>query len=88
MSELGAGHVQKMPLEPGLEVGYAWLTQDKAERSDMSSLGVGHVWIRSLEPGLGRGARHIWPGGRTCLARVSRIRLGGVGYVWSDRSFW
>jgi hypothetical protein len=25
-----------MPLESGLEVGYVWLTQEKAERSDMS----------------------------------------------------
>jgi hypothetical protein len=31
-----AGHVQEMPLESGLEAGYAWLTQDKAERPDMS----------------------------------------------------
>jgi hypothetical protein len=39
MSELGARHVREMPLESGLDVGYAWLTQEKAERSDMSSLG-------------------------------------------------
>jgi hypothetical protein len=36
MSGLGAGHVQEMPLESGLEAEYAWLTQEKAERSDMS----------------------------------------------------
>jgi hypothetical protein len=28
-----------MPLESGLEVGYAWLTQEKAERPDMFGLG-------------------------------------------------
>jgi hypothetical protein len=39
MSGLGAGHVREMALEFGLEARYAWLTQDKAERSDMSSLG-------------------------------------------------
>jgi hypothetical protein len=50
MSGLGAGHVQEMPLEPGLGVGYAWLTRDKAERSDMSGLGAGHVRVWSLEP--------------------------------------
>jgi hypothetical protein len=37
MSGLGAGHVWEMPLEAGLETRYAWLTQEKAERSDMSS---------------------------------------------------
>jgi hypothetical protein len=37
MSGLGAGHVREMPLQSGLEAGYAWLTQEKAERSDMSS---------------------------------------------------
>jgi hypothetical protein len=31
-----AGHVQEMSLESGLEAGYVWLTQEKAERSDMS----------------------------------------------------
>jgi hypothetical protein len=36
MSELGAGHVWEMPLESGLEAGYAWLTREKAERLDMS----------------------------------------------------
>jgi hypothetical protein len=44
MSVLRVGHVQEMPLESGLEVGYAWLTQEKAERSGMSGLGAkGHV---------------------------------------------
>jgi hypothetical protein len=42
MSGLGAGHIRKMPLEPGLEAGYAWLTRDKAERLDKSGLGAGH----------------------------------------------
>jgi hypothetical protein len=51
MSGLGAGHVQEMPLESGLKAGYAWLTQEKAERLEMSGLGAGHVW----------------PEGRTCL---------------------
>jgi hypothetical protein len=27
-----------MPLESGLEVGYAWLTREKAKRPDMSSM--------------------------------------------------
>jgi hypothetical protein len=36
MSELGAGYVQEMPLESGLEARYAWLTREKAERPDMS----------------------------------------------------
>jgi hypothetical protein len=36
MSGLGAGHVREMPLESGLEARYAWLTRDKAERSNMS----------------------------------------------------
>jgi hypothetical protein len=49
MSRLGAGHVWEMPLESGLEVGYAWLTQEKAERPDMSVLEVGHVRPESLE---------------------------------------
>jgi hypothetical protein len=31
MSGLGAGHLREMPLDSGLEAGYAWLTQDKAE---------------------------------------------------------
>jgi hypothetical protein len=35
-SGLGAGHVSKIPLESGLEARYAWLTQEKAERPDMS----------------------------------------------------
>jgi hypothetical protein len=29
----------------------AEVTQDKAERPDMSGIGVGHVRVRSLEPG-------------------------------------
>jgi hypothetical protein len=40
-----------MPLESGLEVGYVWLTQEKAERSDMSGLGAEHVQPESLESG-------------------------------------
>jgi hypothetical protein len=36
MSRLGAGHVQKMPLESDLEAEYIWLTWEKTERSDMS----------------------------------------------------
>jgi hypothetical protein len=28
----------------------AGVTQDKAERPDMSGLGGEHVWVRSLEP--------------------------------------
>jgi hypothetical protein len=36
MSGLGAGLVREMPLESGLELGYAWLTREKAERLDMS----------------------------------------------------
>jgi hypothetical protein len=51
MSGLGAGHVQKMPLESGREVGYAWLTQEKAERPDMSGMGARHVRPESLESG-------------------------------------
>jgi hypothetical protein len=51
MSGLGARHVREIPLESGLEAGYAWLTQDKAERPDMSGLGARHVWPESLESG-------------------------------------
>jgi hypothetical protein len=51
MSGLGAGYVREMPLEPGLGSKYDRLTQDKAERSDMSELKAGHVRVRSLEPG-------------------------------------
>jgi hypothetical protein len=36
MSGLGARHVQKMPLESSLEVGYVWLTREKVERPDIS----------------------------------------------------
>jgi hypothetical protein len=43
MPGLGAKHVQEMPLKPSLEAEYAWLTQDKAEMSDMSDPGAGHV---------------------------------------------
>jgi hypothetical protein len=59
MSVLGVGHVREMPLESGLEAGYAWLTQEKAERPGMSGLGArGHVWPVS----------EIWLGGRICMA--------------------
>jgi hypothetical protein len=51
MSGLGAGHVREMPLESGLKVGYAWLTQQKAERPDMSVLGAGHIQPESLLSG-------------------------------------
>jgi hypothetical protein len=40
MSGLGIGYVQKMPLESGLEAGYAWLTQEKTKRLNMSGLGL------------------------------------------------
>jgi hypothetical protein len=36
MFRLGAGHVREIPLESGLEAGYAWLTRKKAKRLDMS----------------------------------------------------
>jgi hypothetical protein len=51
MSGLGAGHVWEMPLESCLKAGYAWLTQEKAEKPDMSGLGAGHVRLESLESG-------------------------------------
>jgi hypothetical protein len=51
MSGLGIRHVREMLLESGLEVEYAWLTREKAKRSDMSSLGVGHVQPKYLESG-------------------------------------
>jgi hypothetical protein len=52
MSGLGAGHVWEMPLESSLEAEYAWLTREKAERSDISGLGGGeHVLPESLESG-------------------------------------
>jgi hypothetical protein len=51
MSGLGAGHVREIPLESGLEAGYAWLTREKAKRLDMSGLGAGHVRPESLESG-------------------------------------
>jgi hypothetical protein len=51
MSGLGAGHVREMPLESGLEAGYAWLTREKAERPGMSGLRNEHVRPESLEFG-------------------------------------
>jgi hypothetical protein len=51
MSGLGAGHVREITLESRLEVGYVWLTQKKAERSDKSGLGARHVRLESLESG-------------------------------------
>jgi hypothetical protein len=51
MSGLEAGLVREMPLESGLEDGYVWLTQEKAERPDMSGLGARHVRPDSLESG-------------------------------------
>jgi hypothetical protein len=36
MSGLGGGHVREMPLQSDLEAGYAWLTREKVERSNMS----------------------------------------------------
>jgi hypothetical protein len=52
MSGLGVGHVWEMPLESSLEAEYAWLTREKAERSDISGLGGGeHVLPESLESG-------------------------------------
>jgi hypothetical protein len=57
MSGLVAGYVWEMPLESGLEAEYVWLTQEKAERPDMSSLGAAHVQPESLESG--HGARYV-----------------------------
>jgi hypothetical protein len=54
MSGLGAGYVREMPLESGLEAGYAWLTREKAERPDMSGLSGQSLWNPL--------------GGRICLA--------------------
>jgi hypothetical protein len=51
MSGMGVGHVWEMPLESGLEAGYAWLTQEKAERPHMSGLGAGHARPESLKSG-------------------------------------
>jgi hypothetical protein len=42
-----------MPLKSGLEVGYAWLTREKAEMPDMSGPGVGYIRPESLESGYG-----------------------------------
>jgi hypothetical protein len=53
MFRLGIGHVREMPLESGLEAGYAWLTREKVDRPDMSGLGVGHVRQESLNPARG-----------------------------------
>jgi hypothetical protein len=55
MSGLGTEYIGEMHLESSLEGGYAWLTQEKAERSDMSSLGAGHVRGVPLESGIGAG---------------------------------
>jgi hypothetical protein len=49
--ETGGGQVWEIPLESILEAGYAWLTREKAERSNMSGLGAGHVWPESRECG-------------------------------------
>jgi hypothetical protein len=51
MFRLEAGHVQEIPLESCLEAEYAWLTQEKAKRLDMSGLGAGYVRPESLESG-------------------------------------
>jgi hypothetical protein len=51
MLGLEAGHVWEVPLESGLEAGYAWLTQEKVKRPDMFGLGVRHVQSESLEFG-------------------------------------
>jgi hypothetical protein len=51
MSELGARHVREMPLKSCLEVGYAWLTQEKGERPVMSGLRAGHVRPESMKSG-------------------------------------
>jgi hypothetical protein len=59
LSGLGVGHVLKMPLKSGLEVGYAWLTQEKTESLNMSGMGAEHVQPESLESGYG--ARYVWP---------------------------
>jgi hypothetical protein len=48
MSRLGTGHVREMPLESSLEAGYAWLTQEKAERLNMSGVEARHVQPESL----------------------------------------
>jgi hypothetical protein len=48
-----------MPLESGIEAEYAWLTQKKAEMSDMSILGAKHVLPESLKSGYG--VRYVWP---------------------------
>jgi hypothetical protein len=53
MSRLGGGHIREMPLQSGLEAGYAWLTQEKAERLDMSGLGAEHIRSESLKSGYG-----------------------------------
>jgi hypothetical protein len=50
MSGLGAGYVREMPLESGLEAGYAWLTREKAERPDMSGLSGQSLWNPARGP--------------------------------------
>jgi hypothetical protein len=49
MSGVGAEHIPEMPMESGLEAGYAWLAQEKAKMPNMYGLGAGHVWPESLE---------------------------------------
>jgi hypothetical protein len=47
----GVRHVRQTSLEPDWGIGQVrwWaLTQDKAEREDMSELGAGHVWLLFL----------------------------------------
>jgi hypothetical protein len=51
MFGLGVRHIQEMPLKFGLEARYALLTQEKAERLDMSDLGVRLVRPEYLESG-------------------------------------
>jgi hypothetical protein len=48
MSSLVVGHVRSVS---GIQLGaeYDWLTQEKAERPDMSGLGARHVRLESLE---------------------------------------
>jgi hypothetical protein len=47
MFGLGVRHVREMPLESSLEVRYAWLTLEKAEKPDMSDRS-----LRNLARGL------------------------------------
>jgi hypothetical protein len=48
-----------MPLEFDLEVGYIWLTQEKADRPDMSGLGADMSGQGLWNPA--RGGRYVWP---------------------------